>query len=205
MQLQPMILAAAAALCLAGNSHAAVVTFNNPGVILIDPITSVATYTESGFKIQGQAADFLLLGNTGGGNGFLVGGFQDAGPGFPGAGPITLMEAAGGIFSLLSLDLAYFDLGDPAGSLTISGMLNGAQVATRSFNLGPLTPINFDTNWARLTQVSFLATSGFSLDNINVMAVAAVPEPGTLALVGLAAAGLAFTRRRTGVAMTARA
>jgi len=188
-----MILAAAAALCLAGNSHAAVVTFNNPGVILIDPITNVATYTESGFKIQGQAADFLTL------DGVLVGGFL-------GAMPFSLMEASGGVFSLLGLDLAYFDFGGTPGALTISGLLDGT-VISRIFDLGnlPTNPITFGSDWARLTQVSFLATSGFSLDNINVMAVVAVPEPGTLALVGLAAAGLAFTRRRTGVAMTARA
>jgi len=187
--------AAAAALCLAGGAQAATVTFNTPGVIEVDA-NFVATYTEAGYQIQGQAPDFLLLGNIGGGNGFLVGGFA-------GTGPITLMEAAGGIFSLLSLDLAYYDLGDLAGTLTISGMLNGAQVATSIFDLGVPESITFlGANWAQLTQVSFLATSGFSLDNINV---AAVPEPGTLALVGLAAAGLAFTRRRTGVAMTARA
>jgi len=201
MQFRPLTLAAAAALCLAGNAYAAVVTFNNPGVILIEPISNVATYTESGFKIQGQAADFLLL-NNGPGTGFLVGGFQGAGPGLPGAGPITLMAASGGIFSLLSLDLDYFDVGNLAGLLTISGILDGAQVATSIFALNAPASITFGANWAQLTQVSFLATSGFSLDNIRV---AAVPEPGTLALVGLAAAGLAFTRRGTGVATTARA
>jgi len=192
MQFRPLTLAAAAALCLAGNAHAAVVTFNNPGVIPIDPITNVATYTESGFNIQGQAADFLTLG------GVLVGGFS-------GAMPFSLMAVSGGLFSLLSLELAYFDLGDTPGALTIRGLRDGNQVATSMFTLGTPASISFGTNWAQLTQVSFQATSGFSLDNINVMAVAAVPEPGTLALVGLAAAGLAFTRRRTGVAMTARA
>jgi len=193
MKFRPVILAAAAALCLAGGAQAALVTFNNPGVIEVAP-NFVATYTESGYKIQGQAADFLLLDN-GAGNGFLVGGFA-------GALPITLMASAGGIFSLLSLDFAYYNLGDPAGSLTISGMLNDTQVATGIFTLGAPESITFGANWAQLTQVSFLATSGFSLDNLRVAAVA---EPGTLALVGLAAAGLAFTRRRAGGATPARA
>jgi hypothetical protein len=189
MQLRPLNLAAAAAaaLCLAGSAHAAVVNFDAPGLITIDPITSVATYTEAGYKIQGQAAEFLLLDN-GAGNGFLVGGFF-------GASPLSLMAATGGAFSLLGLDLAFFDLGDPAGTLTISGLLNGNQVATSIFNLGGLNTATFGAAWAQLTQVNFQATSGFSLDNINVTAV---PEPGTLALVGLAVAGLAITRRRAG-------
>ena len=186
MQFRQLNLAAAAALCLAGGAHATVVNFDNPGVIEIVNNTFVATYTESGYKIQGQAADFLLLDN-GAGNGFLVGGFF-------GAVPFSLMAASGGAFSLQSFDLGYYDLGDTPGTLTVSGVLNGAQVATGTFNLGAPNTTTFGANWARLTQVTFLASSGFSLDNINVTAV---PEPGTLALVGLAAVGLVASRRRT--------
>lgn len=199
MKLRPMILAAAAALCLAGGAQAAVVTFDDPGQITFDG--DVATYIESGFKIQGPALSFQLLDDLENpDNGFLLGGVL-------GEVPFTLMAVSGGIFSLFSLDLAFFDLGfdDPAGNLTISGLFDGSQVISDNIALGDLTTIFFDSNWARLTQVSFVGTSGFLLDNINVAAVAAVPEPGTLALVGLAAAGLAFTRRRTGGATAARA
>ena len=200
MKLRPMILAAAAALCLAGGAQAATVTFDDPGLITFDG--DVATYIESGFKIQGPALSFQLLDDLDNpGNGFLVGGVL-------GAVPFTLMAESGGIFSLFSMELAFYDLGfgAPAGDLTISGLFDGT-VISRIFDLGnlPTNPITFGSDWARLTQVSFLATSGFSLDNINVAAVAAVPEPGTLALVGLAAAGLAYTRRRTGGATPARA
>jgi len=184
-----MILTAAAALCLAGGAQATVVNFDNPEAITFDG--DVATYIESGYKIQGPANSFQPLDDLANpGNGFLLGGVL-------GEVPFTLMAVSGGIFSLLSLDFAFFDLGfaAPAGSLTINGLLDGDQVATSTLSLGAPTTTNFGTNWARLTQVSFVATSAFSLDNITV---AAVPEPGTLALVGLAAAGLAFTRRRTG-------
>ena len=128
MQFRQLTLAAAAALCLAGAAHATVVNFDNPGLIDIDNDTFVATYTESGYQIQGQAADFLLLDN-GAGNGFLVGGFF-------GAVPFSLMAAAGGAFSLLGFDLASYDLGDTPGTLTVSGVLDGAQVATGTFSLG---------------------------------------------------------------------
>ena len=199
MKLRPMILAAAAALCLAGGAHATVVTFDDPGEITFDG--DVATYIEAGYKIQGPALSFQPLDDLDNPeNGFLLGGVL-------GEVPFTLMAVSGGIFSLFSLDLAFFDLGfgDPPGDLTITGFLNGDQEVSSVFSLVNPATITFDSNWSRLTQVSFVGTSGFLLDNIGVEAVAAVPEPGTLALVGLAAAGLAFTRRRTGVATTARA
>jgi len=200
MQLRPLTLAAAAAFCLAGSVHATVVNFDDPGVITIDPITDVATYIESGYKIQGPATSFLPLDDPDNArNGFLVGGFLGDSVLF------SLMAVSGGIFSLLSLDRAFFTFfppGDTDDLLIISGLLDGAQVVSGDFSLGALTTINFSSDWSRLTQVTFQSPSLFSLDNINV---AAVPEPGTLALVGLAAAGLAFTRRRTAVATPAMA
>jgi len=42
-------------------------------------------------------------------------------------------------------------------------LLNGAQVFTDDFDLGPLTNIIFESNWARLTQVNFQAASLFCL------------------------------------------
>jgi hypothetical protein len=186
-----MILAAAAALCLAGGAQAATVTFDDPELITFSPDGLVATYIESGFKIQGPALSFQLLDDLENPDkGFLLGGVL-------GAVPFSLTAVSGGIFSLFSLDFAFFDLGfgDPAGNLTISGLFEGSQVISDNFDLGALTTITFDSNWSRLTQVSFVGTSGFLLDNINVTAV---PEPGTLALVGLAVAGLAITRRRAG-------
>ena len=195
MQLRPLTLAAAAAFCLAGSVHATVVNFDEPGVITFDG--DVATYIESGYKIQGPATSFLPLDDLdNAGNGFLVGGFLGEDVLF------SLMAVSGGIFSLLSLDRAFYPTGDTGDRLTISGLLDGTQVVSGDFSLGAMTTINFSSGWSRLTQVTFQSPSLFSLDNINV---AAVPEPGTLALVGLAAAGLAFTRRRTAVATPAMA
>jgi len=199
MQLRPLTLAAAAALCLAGSVHATVVNFDDPGVISIDPNTDVATYIESGYKIQGPATSFLPLDDEDNPGNFLVGGFLGEDVLF------SLIAVSGGIFSLLSLDRAFFNFfepGDPGDMLTISGLLDGAPVVSGEFALGAPTTINFGSDWSRLTQVTFQSPTLFSLDNINV---AAVPEPGTLALVGLAAAGLAFTRRRTAIATPARA
>ena len=182
-----LALVAAAVISAAPAAHASVINFNNPG--LIDINGNTATYTEAGYKITGQAADFLLLDN-GAGNGFLVGGFL-------GAQYFSLMSDTGAAFSLNSLNYDYFDLGDPAGILTVSGLLAGVQTVSTSFNLGGgagLRTATFTGLWRNVSEVRFSATSGFILDNIN-----AVPEPGSLALAAAALMALVMSggARRT--------
>jgi hypothetical protein len=173
-------LACAAALCVAAASaQAGVVTFNNPGVITIDG-GGVATYSEAGFNIVGPAASFLTLDDA------LVGGFD--------GGPFSLLAQGGGLFGLQSLQFAFYDLGfgGAPGSLSVVGLLNGAQVAAQQFSLGTLATASFGAPWAQLTEVRFSASTGFLLDNITANAV---PEPTSLALAGLALLALAWQHR----------
>ena len=171
-------LALTAALCLGHGAQAGVMTFDNPGVIDIDPMTNVATYTEAGFKIFGDAASFLTLAD-----GLL---------GFSGA-PLSLKAVDETPFALASLDYSFFHLGlgEIPGELTVIGLLGGMQVASLSLSLGALASATFGADWSTLTEVTFSATSAFLLDNIN-----AVPEPGSAPMIGLALAGLAFGVRR---------
>ena len=65
-------LACVMALCTGSVAQAALVTFNNPSVIDIDPNTNVASYNEAGFTFSGAAASFLPLDGIGsGGSGGL--------------------------------------------------------------------------------------------------------------------------------------
>lgn len=173
---------AAAAVGLMGSAHAAVVNFNDPGVIDVDNNTGVATYTEASFAVTGQGADFLTL------DGALVGGFF-------GAAPFSLAAVGGGLFSLQSLDYAFFDLGETVGDLFITGLLGTQAVASLSLPVaaGTAATFSFGTEWAPLSAVSFSGSAGFALDNINLNAV---PEPATALLVGRGLAGVLVGRRK---------
>lgn len=165
-------LALAAAMC-SGAAHAALITFNDPGVIDIDA-TDVATYAEAGYVVKGPAASFLTL------DGALVGGFDPT--------MFTFSMAGGGSFGLQSLDVAPYDLGFGPGVLVLTGLVGGTEVVSRSVDLAGATSLSFDAAWGSLTAVSFSATGGFALDN-----VATVPEPGSALL---AAAGLLLVAAR---------
>jgi hypothetical protein len=183
-------LACAVALCAGPAAEAALVTFNNPTLIDIDPVTNVASYNEAGFTFSGDAASYLpldFIGSGGSGGLFVLANSL-----------LKLTASSGGLFDLQSLDFGLFDSQSttPPPSLLVEGFLANKGLLTQTLGLGALASFGF-ANWTGLQEVRFSANADFVLDNVSAVAVPlAVPEPVSLALVALAIAGVAVTRRK---------
>ena len=177
-------LACAVALCAGPAAQAALVTFNNPTLIDIDPVTNVASYNEAGFTFSGDAASFLpldFIGSGGSGGLFVLANSL-----------LKLSASSGGLFDLQSLDFGLFDPLNTAPSplLVVEGLLANNSLLIQTLGLDALASFGF-TNWTGLQEVRFSANADFVLDNVS-----AVPEPASWALIALALVGLGVSRRR---------
>ena len=105
----------------------------------------------------------------------------------------SIASIAADPFDLLSLDLATLS-GEASTTYTITGLLAGGGSIGTAINATNVWT-TFNLGWTNLTSVVIRAgaTNG-AIDNINV--VAHVPEPGTLALLGLGMFGIGLARRR---------
>ena len=190
------ILSCAVALSLSCSAGAAVLTFDSPPLIDIDPASNVATYREAGFTITGAAASYLPIDNVGTrGTGGLV---------ILADGRVKLTSSDGGLFTLNSFDYGLFDSID-SGALNVNGLLSDNRQLSNILPLGSFKNFAFQ-GWTSLREVNFIANADFVIDNISAVSGTgdqggggggnAVPEPGTLALMSLAAAGLIGARIR---------
>ncbi len=134
---------------------------------------------------------------------------------------VSMASSGGGTFGLTSAWFGESYLPQPfqpanATQVVVTGNLFGGGTITKTITLdGIFDGIGgvpdfqtelFDASWVNLTSVVFNGTGGFDegwgLDNVVVDLTPAVspdpvPEPGTLLLIGSAAAGAIARRRRT--------
>lgn len=201
-------LAFAATLTLgAGTASSAIVGFEDLAVSPGGNFIS-GDLVSSGFNFDSSANHLHRSNNAFSGNSgstFLV--IDD----FDGSNVLTMTQVGGAAFSLSSMGLGEWNPGGGlASAVTVTGLLAGGGTVQTTFSLDGVVSdgttnnfqtFNFGSGWSNLLGVQFDATAGtgssyWALDNISVGAAnAAVPEPATLALVGLSLAGLAVTRR----------
>jgi hypothetical protein len=204
---RPLQLAAAAALALASaTSSAALIGFEDlavgPGVNSIG-----GDRVSTGFSFDSSANHTHLSNNSFDGNSgstFLV--VDD----FDGANTLTVAQVGGAAFSLISVDLGEWNPGGGlASQITLTGQVLGGGTVQTILALDGVVSVggsnNFQTfalggGWSNLFSVTFDATAGtgslyWALDNVLTGDANAVPEPTTLALVGLGMLGLAARRK----------
>lgn len=211
-----LIAAAIAATAVAAPAGATVITFNNAGNV---GQTLGNNIVESGFRIS---ADQCASNNC-----FSVRAAPTAGTGSDGKvleayafnPAITISQANGGAFMLQSFALTGVEL--PYAFMTNFDVLFGFNYADGTSQvLAMSVDANYSTPTSQLIQsqiagftnkalTSFYVKADYDsqagakiqLDNINVTAISAVPEPATWAMMigGFGMIGASFRRRRTTV------
>ena len=185
-------------------------------MITFEPLAEFGVAQADGEQTTAQGFNLRL--SSGNANSFFIAGLEGVGV-YASNGTnslyaandadIVLNAGGGSVFNLLAFELGGGNLAflDPsqagnvepwATQLDLIGLTANNLQLMASFLIDPLSGglLNFAVNWSGLTEVQFRVAGGdYSLDNLNLN-LQAVPEPGSIALLGLGLTGLLLSQRR---------
>jgi hypothetical protein len=192
-----------------GRAEASTVTFEDIGVGVGADVMYVSPDATSGgflFDAQNHSHVSNAFWNTDNGGSYLV--VDD----FLGPDTLTVSPLSGGPFALTSIDIseAHGLSCCYARQVLITGNVFGGGTVSRNLvldnNWAPVLAnyfetFTFDAGWGNLSSFTLLGSGAqggnyYAIDNVVVTPAAAVPEPGTLSLLGLGSAYLVRRRRR---------
>jgi hypothetical protein len=158
----------------------------------------LSSYNENGFNLSAGSLGSAQQGNTGWyfGSASL---FNDHG-----SAVTTLTKIGGGTFNFDSIDLAPVSTVYGSGAtVSFVGNVNGGGTVNASYTLN--STFSFQTfaltGFNNLDSVTWIQSANYhQFDNLVLDQSSRVPEPGSLALVGLALAAFAVARRKAGQA-----
>ena len=191
-----------------GSAQAATINFENvavaPGVDVFNSVDVISGgFLFDAFNHSHTANRFW---GTENGGTFLV--LDD----FLGASPLTMSQLGGAPFALTSLDVsdAHSQFGT-ARQVEVTGNLFGGGTVSRTLSLNVdivdnvfgnyFETFTFDAAWSNLSSIVLNGLGGrggadyYAIDNIVVGPSAALPEPGSLSLLGLGSVYLLRLRR----------
>ena len=177
-------LTAALAMSAATLCHAATVGFDTDNLIDIDNSSNLASYSEAGFNLTGQAASFLTIDGVGTGmSGGLV---------LLGGNTLRLSADNGGLFSFSGLGAGLYDPA-MAAMLKVTGIFGDSTQRTSVVTLGNFGHLDF-AGLNGLSELRLSANADVVFDDLMLTA-SPVPEPGPAAMLLLGIGTLVAARR----------
>jgi hypothetical protein len=192
---------AAIALSLPFSTHALVIDFE--GHVPMDDGAQVQY--QDGFTFTFSAAGWGIFEDAfvGGGSPYTSNGSARLLAAGSGTGPatVTMTASDSSLFSIFALDAATMFPGF-SGSMDIVGMLADASTVSQtlavtdafaSYSLDPVFSNLVSLSFSETVSGAYRTTPGFALDNLIVSEASSIPEPSTLALLGLGLLGVGFS------------
>jgi hypothetical protein len=114
-------------------------------------------------------------------------------------GVFSITRVGNGLFAFSQFDYGHYGRINATTSVTLTGFYADNSTVTQVLGFtDSIQTLALSSAWTNLSRVQFVGHGNQAYDNFVFDRAATVPEPASLALVGLALAGVGIARRRRG-------